>query len=180
MSTLELTKNWWRRVVANDQALSLWIQKLQVTEIGGHNDHFEFMEQNTVPIREARILTNIALDEEKHSNLLLDLMESRGIQRRYIDDEGMQSFYWRKMNEQVNSLESYCAVNYFGESLAADRFSILHEMPETPSDIREFISKALPDEIFHRETLMRLAGEETMARLRPVHEETLAKLLHKA
>jgi tRNA isopentenyl-2-thiomethyl-A-37 hydroxylase MiaE len=176
---LVATKEWWTRVLSSDLALTAWLQKLQLTEISGHDDHLVFMKNNVMAPRETTILTNIALDELKHSNLLIELMRERGIPLKKLGDEGTISYYWTRMNQEVKNVQDYCAVNYFGESLAADRFAIIHAMPETPSDIKEFISKALPDEIFHRETLQRLAGTEALERLQTVHDETFTRLLNK-
>ena len=71
------------------------------------------------------------------------------------------------------------AANFFGESLAADRFEIIGSMDVTPSDIRQFIHTALPEEIFHRETLGRLAGEDALRKFYKLHESALQQLLKK-
>lgn len=179
MSDVSLTQNWWRKVVSDEVRLALWLQKLQLTEIGGAEDHYAFMKANDVPERESKILTQIALDETKHSGILLELMSDMKIVPKSRGDDGTVSLYWTEMNKEVKTLKDYCGINYFGESLAADRFQIIHSMKETPSDIKYFISKALPDEIFHRETLMRLAGAEVMERLRPTHDRVFAQLTRK-
>lgn len=80
------------------------------------------------------------------------------------------------LNEHIVDLPTACAVNFFGESLAAYRFEIIQSMPETPSDIRTAFDIILPDEQFHRETLQRLSGEEALMKIRPVHELALAAL----
>lgn len=169
----EFTQNWWRRVISDEVKLVAWLQKLQRTEIGGYHDHMHYMKNHVVTERERMILTNIAIDEMNHSNILCDLFVSRGI---IVDQTGPESTYWEQMLSDVDSTSDYCAANYFGEALAAQRFEIIAEMPETPGDIKEFIHKALPDEIFHRETLRRLAGDESLVKMAALHEVALAKL----
>lgn len=171
---IEFTQNWWLRCLADPEKLTAWLQKLQRTEIGGYHDHMEFMSKNTISDRERRILTNIANDELNHSNMLVELFEDRKI---IVIPDGVQSTYWQEMLSSVNSVTEYCAANYYGEALAAWRFEVIAEMPETPSDIREFIRRALPDEIFHRETLHRLAGEAALHSIGVIHEQAYTKLV---
>ena len=151
------------------------VQKLQRTEISGYTDHIDFMQNFKVTDRERLILTNIAEDEQKHSNLLIAMFDDRGIP---VVSKGEESSYWAAVLAGIDSVPSYCAANYFGEALAAYRFEIIHEMPETPSDIKEVIGKVLPDEIFHRETLSRMAGEEVMASMKAIHDAAYERLLH--
>lgn len=132
--------------------------------------------KNHVSEREALILTNIANDEKKHSDILIELFQERKIELVKV---GPDSTYWEEMLAYVPSTAHYCAANYFGEALAAFRFEVIAEMPETPEDIKGFIRKALPDEIFHRETLRRLAGEEVLVEMKQRHDEALARLLGK-
>jgi hypothetical protein len=173
---IEFTKAWWLRTI-NDQAKFVsWLQKLQRTELGGYTDHIDYMAKNSLSEREKLILTNIAMDELNHSNMFIDLMNDRKIP---VDPTGVQSTYWDELLAVSTNFNEYCAANYFGEALAAYRFEIILDMPETPSDIREVISRALPDEIFHRETLMRLSGEEALAKLKVVHDAALLKLTGK-
>lgn len=176
MSDLEFTKDWWRRCIADNHKMTLWLQKLQRTELSGYTDHIEFMATHKISNREQLILTNIANDELKHSGLLIDLFADRKIEAVPVGEE---SSYWLDILKDVQTFEDYCAANYFGEALAAFRFDVIHSMPETPADIRELISKVLPDEIFHRETLQRLAGDDTLARMKLLHDVAYAKLINR-
>lgn len=171
----QFTQDWWKRTLADSEKLALWLQKLQRTEISGYTDHIEFMKSFKVTDREKLILTNIAEDEQKHSNLLIAMFNERGIP---VVSNGEESTYWAEVLEGVDSVSAYCAANYFGEALAAYRFEVIHEMPETPSDIKEVIGKVLPDEIFHRETLSRMAGEEAMAAMKARHDAAYERLLN--
>lgn len=170
----DFTQAWWLRCLADPIKLTAWLQKLQRTELGGYNDHMDFMSHNSVSDRERQILTNIAHDELNHSAMLVDLFADRKI---LVVSDGVQSTYWDEVLSSVNSVPEYCAANYYGEALAAWRFEVIAEMPETPADIREFIRRALPDEIFHRETLRRLAGEGALITVGVVHEQAYGKLV---
>jgi len=173
---IEFTKAWWERTVNDPAKLTKWLQKLQRTELSGYDDHIVFMAENEVSDRERLILKNIADDELKHSNLLIDLFASRNIS---VNPDSEPSLYWDYVLSNVKTTAEYCAANYFGEALASYRFEIILGMPQTPSDIREVIGKVLPDEIFHRETLMRLAGEESIEKIKIFHENAYQKLIRK-
>ena len=170
---IKFTQDWWVRTVNDPERLTLWLQKLQRTELSGYQDHIDFMEKFTITDRDRRILTNIAEDELTHSNLLIDLFWGRNIP---VVAVGATSTYWDEILAKVNTVEDYCAANYFGEALASYRFEIILGMKETPGDIKEVISRVLPDEIFHRETLMRLAGDEVIERMRVHHDEAYSRL----
>lgn len=170
---IQFTKDWWVRTINDEAKLTAWLQKLQRTELGGYTDHIEYMANHEVSDRERAILTNIANDELTHSELLIDMMNERGIA---IVPDGVQSAYWDELLAGVTSTADYCAANYYGEALAAYRFEIILGMPETPEDIRYVIGRALPDEIFHRETLQRLAGEATLAKYKQIHEDAYQRL----
>ena len=176
-SEVEFTKQWWLRTINDPIKLTAWLQKLQRTELSGYTDHVDYMAANVVSDRERRILLNIAEDELKHSELLIDLMSVRGIE---VVPDGEQSHYWDMVLANVSNTAEYCAANYFGEALAAYRFEIILGMQETPEDIRFVISKALPDEIFHRETLMRLAGDDAIQTIKAYHAAAYTKLTGRA
>lgn len=171
--TTEQTQNWWRSVIADPQKFEAWIQKLYVTELSGYTDHLAYLaKQGLVPERSAQVLLNIAMDELKHSNILSNLMDSRKIPF----GNPPKSTYWATMNSAVQNLDQYCAVNHFGEELAAFRFEVIQSMPETPCDIKEALRIILPDEIFHRVTLEKLAGIDALEQMRETHNRALATL----
>lgn len=171
------TQEWWRRVVSDPDKLLRWLEKLEYTEWEGFAEHARFLRANSINMtnKQIKILQNIAEDELTHSSILYGVISDRG-GTSLLEST---STYWADMLEPRMSFVDYCAANYFGEELAAWRFEVIYDMPETPGDIKEFIAQALPDEIFHRETLRRQAGDEAVERLRVRHEAALAKLLKK-
>lgn len=172
----KLTREWWLRCIADDTKMTLWLQKLQRTELGGYSDHVEFMKTHTITERDSKILNNIATDELKHSIVLCSMFKSRGVE---VKPEGEQSTYWDEVLAGVTTVEEYYAANYYGEALASYRFEVIQSMPETPSDIKEALRIILPDEIFHRETLMRLCSEETLNKYGKIHIDAYNKLTRK-
>lgn len=167
------TNQWWKGVVADEAKLLKWLQKLQQTEIGGYDDYMSFLSLYKVDERTTKVFTNIAEDEKKHSGLIIDLLESIGSKASVI---AMPSTYWDDMNGYICDVKSAAAVNYFGEALAAFRFELIEEHPDTPANVRELIQKVLPDEQFHRETLKRIAGDSILELYSTYHFDAVEKL----
>lgn len=177
MTKDEFTQAWWASVVADQSKLRKWLQKLQKTEIGGYYDHYKAIADfPNMDERTKKILINIADDEAKHSNMIVGLLAKRGW---YVELHAPESTYWNDILKHVHTIEDYCAANYYGEALAAYRFGQILQSDKTPDDIRKLIESVLPDEIFHRETLWRIAGDEALEKFRVIAEEAEKKLLDK-
>lgn len=167
------TKEWWERTMKLETKMIDWLRKLHGTEIGGYDDYQSFKTIYTPDERTSLIFTNIANDELKHGGVIIDVLKSRG----YVLGEGApKSTYWEEMNSHITDLTTACAVNYFGEALAAFRFEVMYENKETPKDIKDMLDVILPDEQFHRETLKRMAGDEALEKFKILHDNAVAKL----
>lgn len=167
------TQEWWKRTTADEGKLLAWTKKLHGTEIGGYDDYQGFLATYEADSRTQLILSNIADDERKHAGILVDLLAGRG---HRIDPDAPPSTYWQTMDSHITDLTSACAANYYGEALAAFRFEVIIDMNCTPGDMKEALRIILPDEQFHRTTLKRLAGDETLARFKQIHDDAVAAL----
>jgi len=165
---INFTKEWWITCCNDPFKMARWLQKLQNTEIGGYNDYVVALQTYTVDERTQQIFRNIGADEQKHSGILVDLMGDRGIALKPASE--CPSAYWDYVNAHIHDMETYCAVNYYGEALAAFRFEIIQEMSCTSSDIRKALDIILPDEQFHRTTLKRLAGDDALDTIKVAHD----------
>jgi hypothetical protein len=170
---VQFTSDWWTRVTKDEAKLIAWLKKLYGTEIGGHDDYFSFLSKFSVDDRTTKIFTNIALDELKHGGLIENLLDARG---HKLDPNPPQSEYWKEMDSNIVDLYSAAAVNYFGEALAAFRFEVIIDHKDTPADVKEILHIILPDEQFHRTTLKRVAGDETLERFQAIHDAAVARL----
>lgn len=170
---IEFTQEWWKRTTVDESKLIAWVKKLYLTEIGGYDDYQGFLSQFETTERTARILTNIAEDELKHSRILIDLLAGRN---ESIDPNAPKSTYWQTLDSHITDLDSACAANYYGEALAAFRFEIIAEMDCTPEDVKQALRIILPDEQFHRETLYRLASDETLDKFATIHKQAMEAL----
>jgi rubrerythrin len=165
---IDFTKDWWTKCCNDPERMVRWLQKLQNTEIGGYNDYVVARQTYIIDERTQHIFQNIGEDEQKHSGILVELMIERGIKLKAASE--CPSVYWDYVNSHITDLETYCAVNYYGEALAAFRFEIIQDLSCTPSDIRQALDIILPDEQFHRQTLKRLAGDQALEDIKVVHD----------
>lgn len=167
------TQEWWMRTTKDEQKMIAWLKKLYGTEVGGYDDYQAFLRRFTLDDRTTKIFTNIGEDELKHGGLIINLLDSRG---HKIEERPPVSAYWTEMNERIHDLPTAAAVNYFGEALAAFRFEVILEMPNTPQDVKNLLDVVLPDEQFHRQTLRKIAGEDLIQQFQEYHDAAVKRL----
>lgn len=132
MPPLTTTVTWWEGLLKDEAAMMRWLKKLQVTEYGGYTGNLEANERWN-PENDGRVasfLKKTADDELRHSGLLVKIIHDRG--EHLADQNAMSSFYWDEMDKGIVSLKTCCAVFYFGEQLASDRFEVLLDHPKRP------------------------------------------------
>lgn len=175
---IDFTNGWWSSLLKDQDRYIAWLKKLTNTEYAGYtdyqelNDKFNFAQHGAVQ----RILLKIADDELRHSQLLTQLLDGMGI--NHVVGPSV-SIYWDQMYGHIRDIHTAAAVNYFGEDLAAARFEILRAHPQTPSDFAQALDVILPDEIFHGQSLARVAGLETISQMREHHELAMNNLIHR-
>ncbi len=167
------TQEWWKRTCADKDKMVAWVQKLYLTEIGGHDDYQNFLRMFEATQRTTLILQNIAQDEKKHAGILENLLDARGFK---LNPDAPPSEYWKTLDSHITNLDTACAANYYGEALAAFRFEVIVDMDCTPEDVQQALRIILPDEQFHRTTLRRLASDETLARFKQIHDDAVMAL----
>lgn len=173
---LNKTEKWWIRLCNDEAQMNAWLQKLQVTEIDGYNSNYE--DEKTYNKDHDKLVKRMMLktgdDEKRHSDLLVKLIENRGLS--ILEDQTPTSIYWETMQKGIYDLNSCCAVYYLGEKLASLRFEFIQKHPLTPKDVLEFINSALPDEQYHAKTYLYLAGEQAIQDMNALHKEAMYKL----
>lgn len=169
------TMAWWEKLVKDEGRLITWLQKLHETEYAGYQDNVDAAEKwttkNSTPYN---VLMKTGSDEAYHADLLRDVLRGRGVWP--IEQAPRPSEYWDFMGSKIDSLETCAAVFHFGEQLAADRFEIMLDLPCTPSDVRWFLRKALPDEDMHARAFRRLSNESCLYEMTRWHEKAIELL----
>lgn len=174
----DFTINWWTRLCNDEERMNAWLVKLYHTELDGYSSNFEANAKwnKTGIVKVEKFLVKTAQDELRHADLLRCLLARRGV---YVDniDIPEESLYWSEMDKHVVGLRSCCAVFYFGEQLATERFQVIYDHPDTPVDVMAFIESALPDETYHAHGFKSLAGDSAINAMLQHHNRVLSELL---
>ncbi|AFU88126.1 putative ferritin-like protein [Caulobacter phage CcrColossus] len=166
---------WWERLLADDEKMVRWLQKLQATEFSGYQDNRDAAARwggGNIAVENVFIQTGD--DEMRHSDLLITLLRGRGAWP--VETPPPESAYWLEMEAVTDSLEACAAVFHLGERLATDRFSVMYNHVDTPDDILLFLGHALPDERHHARVFRKLTSDATLARITLAHNEAVERL----
>ena len=171
------TVRWWDALLADEERMARWLQKLQKTEYSGYGDNLAAIDQwaegNVAAIG---ILEATAKDELKHSDLLVELLHKRGLS---TEEDQPESVYWSEMDKQITDLKTCAAVFHLGEQLASDRFRVIYNHEGTPDDILHFLKIALPDEEYHARSFRFLTDDATLSQIIKTHYELVERLKSK-
>ncbi len=178
---VEFTRSWWSLLIKDDTHLNKWLQKLQVTELAGYYDNLEaivkFKRDINSNTRIQELLLRTASDEKNHSNMLVDILADRGVPvYSDIEADENKSLFWSELEASIVDIRTMAAVYYLGEELAAFRFEIIYDNPSTPSDIRRFIEKALPDEKYHARGYLMHTSDEALTSVISQYDLVVNKL----
>lgn len=171
------TRAWWERLCKDRTAMNAWLQKLQRTELEGARDYYRAISTYLPDLthHQQANMIHIATDEARHATMIRAVLLARGV-TPLSKDEAPPSAYWQEMFKHMVCVRTFAAANYFGESLAAQRFHHIMMHPATPADIRTLISCILPDEQAHANMLGRMAGEDYINAME-VHHDNAVRLI---
>jgi hypothetical protein len=172
------TVAWWERLLKDEEKLVRWLQKLHGTELSGYQDNRDAADKWAKgSLSVTNVLYATGDDEMRHSELLVDVLRGRGAWP--IEAVIEESAYWNEMDAVIDSLESCAAVFHLGERLAAERFEVLANHPDTPKDIMGFLTPALPDEQHHARIFFKMTTPETFEKVLIAHNEAVQRLKSK-
>lgn len=168
---------WWERLLADDERMARWLQKLQKTEYSGYDDNLKAIDQWAGGnIAAQTVLRATAFDELRHSDLLVEILNRRGLS---TETEPPESLYWSEMDKEITDLSSCAAVFHLGEQLAVDRFQVIAAHPGTPPDIMAFLTSVIPDEEYHARSFRKLTDDATLDRVLQSHYLIVERLKSK-
>jgi hypothetical protein len=170
------TNTWWGSLVQNQARLVAWVQKLYNSEIHGYQEYMEFITRYRPDVNTSIMLQRMASDELHHSAILDQCLSYLNAQILTAVD---QSEYWREMQKNAISFETACAVKFYGESLAAQRFELLRDHPDTPNHLFHAFRWITPDEESHRQVMFVLAGPQAIVEMEEHHIKAVANLVKK-
>lgn len=171
---IAFTYNWWTNLLKDEERLHTWLIKLEATERQGYDDNLNAIDEHVAKSDTAarQILRATADDEMRHADMLDKIITARS--PNWKEQEAPEpSIYWDLMYEGIKNLSSCAAVFALGEGLASDRFSVMSNHPDTPTDIQWFLDNALPDEQHHCRIFTKLAGESELMAMRKRHDDAI-------
>lgn len=172
---IQFTRLWWERLLADDEKMVRWLQKLQATEFSGYQDNRDAAAKWGVGSPAAvQVFLATGDDEMRHSDLLIDVLKGRGAWP--VENPPPESAYWLEMDAVTDSLAACAAVFHLGEKLATDRFSVLYNHEGTPDDLLMFLARALPDERHHARVFRKMTDDATLVRITEAHNAAVARL----
>jgi len=175
MDEREFTKTWWKNLCADEDRLIKWLQKLQHTERHGFYDNHDAIERFTDPMKDKnaiKVLTQTAIDEWRHADLLVGLIHNRGL----AITAPVKSLYWDEMEKVIVDLDTCMAAFHLAETLAAWRFEIFYEYENTPNDVKQWLETVIPDEQYHGKIFRKLTSEDTIARIK-IEQQRVIELM---
>lgn len=164
----DFTYNWWTKLLA-DGKLNEWLKKLYWAEIRGAKRFTDIY----FKYGSFDVIEEIIEDEYNHSDFVKTLLNLNNVE---IGDEPTVERYWDSVYLGVDDFKTACAAAAYGEMLARNRFKIILEHPDTPSDVRFLVALILPDEEEHAEILGQFAGKDAMNKIKPFHKNGMNAL----
>lgn len=173
---IDFTNAWWASLVKDEERLIAWIQKLYNSEMHGYDEYTGFITRYKPEQVTRTVLNAMAMDERRHAAILDQVLSYRD---RYTASWLPPSQYWTEMQKHATSFKTACAVKYFGEALAAERFKLLEKHPDTPDALFHAFRWIGPDELKHCQAMFVMAGHEAIVEMEKHHLVALANLVKK-
>jgi len=173
---VDFTNNWWASLVKDEGRLVAWVQKLYNSEVHGYSEYLGFTTRYKLDPQTRAALRSMASDEMRHAGFLDSWLAYRGDE---VNPLLAPSQYWTEMQQHVTDFQSACAIKYYGERLAAERFQLLRDHPDTPDSLFHPFRWITPDEARHCEVMFAFAGDEAIVAMEEKHLAAVAKLVKK-
>lgn len=170
------TNAWWGSLVQDKARLVAWLQKLHNSEIHGYTEYRGFIKRYHPDLVTQTALRAMAQDEQRHAAILDQCLS-------YMNEVPVHSFgqsqYWNEMQSHAYDFKTACAVKFYGEALAAQRFELLRDHPNTPDDLFHAFRWITPDEERHCQIMFLFAGPEAICQMEQHHLNAVANLVKK-
>jgi len=173
---VEFTNDWWGSLVKDEGRLVAWVQKLYNSEVHGYEEYLGFTTRYKLDTETRAALRSMAMDECRHAGFLDSWLAYRGLA---TNTSLKPSQYWTEMQRHVTDFQSACAIKYYGERLAAERFVLLRDHPDTPDDLFHPFRWIAPDEARHCDLMFAFAGDEAIVAMEEHHKNAVANLVKK-
>ena len=167
MEQLQSSEAWWKEVSQSKEKFADWLQKQYHGENTAAQRIRQMAEETEVEAHKF-VLEKIALQEEYHAKLVGDLLEKYGVQEKPAEEFG-ESRYWSTVAPAQEDFLTKCAIAGHAEAMRLERIRVIVTDKNTPLDVYSVFCIILQDELWHEKAFKAMAGEETLAKVKPCH-----------
>lgn len=158
---MNTSQQWWDEVKADTAKLNEWLQRQCFGEKQAH------IRISSLAVRFGNeTLLNIATDELKHHNWLMNYLIHHNIPRLSTHEER----YWKPVQTSFETLEEVGAVGHLAEMMRLDRIRIIAKDDSVP-ELQKIFKRILKDEEFHASFFKSLTNEEQIEMSKVDHEQ---------
>lgn len=152
-------QRYWPLMKTKGDWLTSWLQRQytgEVNALASMEVLLESIKSQSQNPQYIKIVEKIISDENKHIQMISQLLTSRGIAPKAVDDI--------EILDGMDSWNDGCALASRAEAVRSGKARVLVKDQEVPKDVREAFSIILRDEAFHEKAFRYMAGEDNMTR----------------
>lgn len=164
------SEQWLKSVKNNKDKFNTWLSQQWLAEVKAAHE-IEVLAGNAED-KHKKVLMRISSDEHKHSNLLKELCEKRGL---LIAKESTNRYYNTLELHTLTQDEIY-AIGHYAEGMRLSRILAICNDIEMDADIKKSFAVILKDEIMHEKAFGHIATQESKTKMKGKHELGVAAL----
>lgn len=166
----QTSEQWLESVKNNKDKFNTWLSQQWLAEVKATHE-IKVLADNAED-KHKKVLLRISNDENKHTNLLKELCEKRGLT---IAKESTNRYYNTVELHTLTQDELY-AIGHYAEGMRLSRILAICNDAEMDADIKESFAVILKDEIMHEKVFGRIATQEAKTKMKGKHELGVAAL----
>lgn len=171
---MKTSQEWWDETKKSPEKLVNWLKN----QYHGEAVASERIRQFILPNMEGKyqfMVERIADDEDRHSQWVGKLLETRGITAEILNKEER---YWKEvMTDDFTTNGNYAAaVAAHAEEMRLERIKVIMEDTEADADIVDTFRNIYKDELFHAKGFKLIAGDEYYSKASENHAKGLEAL----
>lgn len=170
---MKTSAQWWDDVKKSPNLFNDWLVKQYRGEVTAAKRIREVVATFSPADKVARILEEIAAQEETHAAWVLDLLKNRGITPSIA---GAENRYWKEVLPAAIDLKTTAAIGAHAEKMRLERINVIVADSQTPSDVQEVFAKIQKQEVWHAAAFEKIAGEVAMKATKYTEEQGRAVL----
>ncbi len=160
---MKTSAQWWSDTKSSESKINDWLIKQWRGEVTASVRIRKLAEQYVdSSSREAKILNQIAEQEDMHASWIKILLDARRIEADRSEILQAENRYWEKTLPGIKDFSTGTAVAAHAEGMRLERIRVIAGDAESPDDIRDTFAKILRDEEWHESAFLQLSTAEAL------------------